>query len=67
MSCVPVDEQLRILFDRLTMERVEVDDIPPDLHDQLRRWGWVIGSERLELTGIGWYHTGSTKGGLLDG
>jgi hypothetical protein len=45
---------------------VPAGDLPSNLLDQLRQWGWVLGSERLELTGIGWYHAGNTKPGLLD-
>ena len=47
------------------MERVEADEVPADLLDQLREWGWVMGRERLELTGIGMYHAGTVKRGLL--
>ncbi len=38
-----------------------------DLLEQLRAWGWVIGEERLELTGIGIYHAGPATGGILGG
>ena len=65
MSCVPIDERLRTLLARLITERVPASEIPADLLDQLRIWGWVIGHDRLELTGIGWHHAGPTKRGLL--
>jgi hypothetical protein len=65
MSCVPVDEQLRTLLIRLASERVPANEIPTDLLDQLRAWGWVMGQDRLELTGIGYYHAGTVKRGLL--
>ena len=65
MSCVPVDEQLRALLARLAVERVSAIEIPADLLDQLREWGWVMGRERLELTGIGMYHAATVKRGLL--
>lgn len=67
MSCVPIDEPLRILLHRLALGRVPADEIPADLLDQLRHWGWVMGHDRLELTGIGIYHAGPTKRGLLGG
>ena len=66
MSCVPIDAQLRSLLNRLKVERVPSVEVPADLLDQLRTWGWVIGDDRLELTGIGIYHAGNIKGGLLD-
>ena len=65
MSCVPIDPDLRTLLERLAVERVPTSQVPADLLDQLRIWGWVIGHDRLELTGIGWHHAGPTKRGLL--
>jgi hypothetical protein len=65
MSCVPIDDELRSLLDRLAVERVSASEVPADLLDRLRRWGWVMGRERLELTGIGMYHAGTVKRGLL--
>ena len=56
MSCVPIGEQLRTLLTRLAAERVPASEIPADLLEQLRQWGWVMGRERLELTGVGMYH-----------
>ena len=53
------------MLDRLKAGRVPAAEIPADLLDQLRRWGWVIGQERLELTGIGIYHAGDVDRGLL--
>ena len=67
MSCVPVDAELRSLLNRLKVERMPTVDVPADLLDQLREWGWVIGDARLELTGIGLYHAGNVKRGLLGG
>ena len=66
MSCVPIDYRLRVLLERLTVGTVPAVEVPADLLDQLRQWGWVIGGDRLELTGIGSYHAGNVKGGLLD-
>ena len=65
MSCTPIDGRLRQLLDRLKDGRVPADEIPADLLDQLREWGWVMGREHLELTGIGMYHAGTVKRGLL--
>jgi hypothetical protein len=67
MPCVPIDEQLRQLLNRFSDGTVPTDEIPTDLLDQLREWGWVMGRERLELTGIGMYHAGTVKRGLLGG
>ena len=36
-----------------------------DQIDELRRWGWVFGVERIELTGAGHYHAGTVVGGLI--
>ena len=58
MSCTPIDGRLRQMLDRLKDGRVPADEVPADLLEQLLRWGWVIGSDRLELTGIGIYHAG---------
>ena len=65
MSCTPIDGRLRRLLDRLKDGRVPADEIPAELLDQLRQWGWIIGSDRLELTGIGIYHAGDVDRGLL--
>ena len=65
MSCTPIDRQLQDLLDRLREGRVSADEIPADLLGQLRRWGWVIGADRLELTGIGIHHAGNLNRGLL--
>jgi hypothetical protein len=53
------------MLDRLKAGRVGTDEIPADLLEQLRRWGWVIGGENLELTGIGIYHAGNVDRRLL--
>ena len=65
MSCVPIDAELRELLNLLATGRMLAADVPPDLLARLRRWGWVMGRERLELTGIGHYHAGPVKRGLL--
>lgn len=65
MSCTPIDRQLQDVLDRLKDGRVRADEIPADLLDQLLRWGWIIGQEKLELTGIGIYHAGEVNRGLL--
>ena len=65
MSCVPIDGELRQLLNRFSVGTVSADEIPTDLLDQLRAWGWVMGRERLELTGIGMFHAGTVKRGLL--
>ena len=65
MSCTPIDRHLQEVLDRLIEGRVPADEIPTDLLEQLRRWGWVIGRENLELTGIGIYHAGNPKPGFL--
>lgn len=65
MSCTPIDGRLRQMLDRLKAGRVGTDEIPADLLEQLRRWGWVIGGENLELTGIGIYHAGNVDRRLL--
>lgn len=65
MSCVPIDEELHTLLNRLRAERVPADDIDAGLLDQLRTWGWVMGQDSVELTGIGIYHAGPTNRGLL--
>ena len=65
MSCVPIDAELRELLNLLATGRMLAADVPPDLLARLRRWGWVLGRERLELTGIGMYRAGSVKRGLL--
>ena len=67
MSCVPIDGELRQLLNRFSVGTVPADEIPTDLLDQLREWGWVMGRERLELTGIGMYHAGEPPGGILGG
>ena len=53
------------MLDRLKDGRVPANEIPAELLDHLRRWGWVIGQERLELTNIGRYHAGEQEKGLL--
>ena len=65
MSCTPIDRHLQDVLDRLKEGRVLDDEIPVDLLEQLRQWGWIIGQERLELTGIGIYHAGEVHRGLL--
>ena len=65
MSCVPIDDQLQDLLNKLGEGRVPADEIPADLLNQPRWWGWVIGQERLELTGIGYSYAGEVKKGLL--
>ena len=65
MSCTPIDGELRQLLNRFSVGTVPADEIPTGLLDQLREWGWVMGRERLELTGIGMYHAGTVKRGLL--
>jgi hypothetical protein len=65
MSCTPINRQLQDTLDRLNEGQVLADKIPADLLEQLRRWGWVIGQERLELTGVGIYHAGPVNRGLL--
>ena len=52
MSCVPIDGELRILLTRLASEQVPASEIPTDLLDQLRTWGWVI---RSGTARIDWY------------
>lgn len=65
MSCTPINRHLQNLLNPLKEGRVPADQIPADLLDRLRRWGWVIGQERLKLTGIGIYDAGKVNRGLL--
>lgn len=32
---------------------------------ELRKWGWMFGGERIELTGAGRCHAGTVAGGLV--
>ena len=41
------------------------DLLPPDGLAQLRELRWVMGDTVVELAGIGWYHAGPTKRGLM--
>jgi hypothetical protein len=65
MSCIepsdPATEALRLLADGPKPAEL----LPPDGLAQLRELRWVMGDNVVELTGIGWYHAGPTKRGLL--
>ena len=65
MSCVepsaPLTEALRLLADGPK----PVGQTPVAGLDELRRLQWVMGETVVELAGIGYYHAGPMKGGLL--
>lgn len=53
MSCVPLTNDQRRILDLLARGEPVPDDLAPVL-EQLRAWGWVIGSG--EMAGVGWSH-----------
>jgi hypothetical protein len=65
VSCIdpsdPITETLQFLADGPK----PAVQLPAAGLDQLRQLSWVVGDTVVELTGIGWYHTGPVKGGLL--
>jgi hypothetical protein len=65
VSCIkpsaPLTEALRLLADGPQ----PADLLPPNGLYELREMHWVMGETVVELTGIGWYHAGPTKRGLL--
>ncbi|MDF1597804.1 MAG: hypothetical protein P1T08_17125 [Acidimicrobiia bacterium] len=65
MFCIepsaPLTETLRLLAEGPK----PVEQLPVAGLDQLRLLQWVMGDTVVELTGIGWYHAGHVKGGLL--
>ncbi len=68
MSCIALTDPHRRLLTALTGGPRQVTDLDGrESLDELRRWGWVFGGEWVELTGAGWYHTGTVIGGPLGG
>lgn len=66
MSCIVLTDPQSRLLAALTWGARRVDDLDDrDQIDELRRWGWVFGDERIELTGAGHYHAGTVVGGLV--
>lgn len=66
MSCIALTDPQRQLLSAPTEGPRRVDDLDSrEGLDEVRRWGWVFGGEWVELTGAGWYHTGTVVGGLV--
>jgi hypothetical protein len=66
VSCIALTDPHRRLLTALTEGPRRVDDFDGrECLDELRSWGWVFGREWVELTGAGWYHTGTVVGGLV--
>ena len=65
VSCIepsdPLTEALRLLADGPK----PAVQLPEAGLAQLRRLQWVMGDNLVELAGIGWYHAGPIKRGLL--
>lgn len=64
MSCIEPSDSLTEALRLPATGPKRADQLPPDGLAQLRELRWVMGDEVVELAGIGYYHTGSKKGGL---
>ncbi len=68
MSCIALTDPHRRLLTTFTRGPRRVDDLDNrESLDELPRWGWVFGGERVELTGAGHYHAGTVVGGWSGG
>ena len=65
MSCIEPSDPLTEALRLLATGPQPADLLPPDGLADLRELRWVMGDEAVELAGIGSYHTGSTKRGLV--
>ena len=65
MACLEPSDELTEALRLLADGPQPVDLVPPDGLAELRDLQWVMGETVVELGGIGWYHAGPTKRGLL--
>ena len=65
MSCIEPSADLSEALRLLAGGPQLADLLPADGLAQLRELRWVMGVEVIELAGIGCYHSGPVKGGLL--
>ena len=70
MSCVAIPDTHRQILDLLRDGPCHQTDLEQTTGrnlsravGELRAWGWVFGD--LELSGVGWYHAGFLKAGIL--
>jgi len=65
VSCIDPSDSLTETLRLLADGPKPAVQLPVAGLDQLRQLQWVMGDRLVELTGIGWYHAGPVKGGLL--